>query len=192
MDADDYSLLSRFTWTRTPAGYAVTQSDVFGGKIVLMHRMIVAARKGEHVDHRDGNGLNNRKSNLRRCTVDQNVLNRRKSGDKKSPFKGVHQRRGSTLWFAVITFKNKAKYLGSFETEQLAAMAYDDAAAKLFGEFACFNFPDKVGTFKKPTYRCPHGIRCSIRRRAVTTCRKCYDEYHEWYELTVRKRKRQA
>jgi len=97
-------------------------------------------RKGMVVDHLDGNSLNNRKSNLRVCTVSQNHQNRRWTYGS-SRYKGVWWNKKMKKWVAGITLKRKYIFIGHFADEVAAAKAYDRKAAELFGEFAYLNFP---------------------------------------------------
>ena len=115
-----------------------------GGKIVRMHRLIIGAPDGLLVDHRDGNGLNNRRSNLRLATTAQNTRNSCGRGGA-SGFKGVYRAcNGSPSWVGSIKADGKRIHLGSFPTEAEAARAYDAAALRLFGEFARLNFPQEA------------------------------------------------
>lgn len=98
------------------------------------------------IDHKNGNGLDNRRSNLRFCTNAQNQHNQRKWGSRSgkplsSRYKGVSwHRRGH--WRAKIQAQGKRRYLGQFQSEEAAARAYDRAARELHGEFAVLNFSD--------------------------------------------------
>lgn len=93
------------------------------------------------VDHRDGNGLNNQRENLRLPTNQQNALNRRKFASASSKFKGVCWNYEATKWVAYITFSGQRIFLGYFPSETDAARAYDAAARTHFKDFACPNFP---------------------------------------------------
>jgi HNH endonuclease/AP2 domain len=87
------------------------------------------------IDHRDGDGTNNRWTNLRRATPSQNTANRRPQNNS-SGYKGVDLHRRLGRWRAVICKKGRRIYLGSFATPEAAHAAYAAAARKLFGEFA--------------------------------------------------------
>jgi len=122
--------------------YARARTRVGGRncKKVLMHRLIMNAQPTEDIDHHDGNGLNNRRRNLRPATVSQNLGNmRRLRSDGSSGFKGVHFVRKLGKWQARIQSQGKRVSLGCFATKELAAQAYDEAAKRIFGEFAATN-----------------------------------------------------
>ena len=98
----------------------------------------------QHVDHRDHNGLNNQRSNLRLASKGQNNRNARKRIDGlTSKYKGVHRKKKHKIkmWCARIQIDGVRKSLGYFTTEEEAAQDYDTAAVEFFGEFAFTNFP---------------------------------------------------
>jgi hypothetical protein len=105
-----------------------------------MHREIMNAQLGECVDHISRDGLDNRKSNLRICTVSQNGMNRRGKIGGTSKFKGVSSPSMTSKWVANIRVNGKNKCLGRFENNVDAAKAYDVAAKEYYGEFARTNF----------------------------------------------------
>lgn len=144
VDDRDYDFLSAFKWVaqkEEKTWYAAKRVWI-GNKwtLALMHRMILGFPKIE-VDHRDGNGLNNQRDNLRIATKGQNQHNRRLGKNNKSGFKGVYPRHGK--WFSQISCNNVQRHLGSFDRAEDAAKAYDAEAIKLFGEFARTNFTHK-------------------------------------------------
>lgn len=119
------------------------------GTKVLMHRVIferVIGRpleKYEFIDHIDGNGLNNKRYNLRLATSLQNHLN--KAGRGTSRFRGVSFNKKSDKWAVQIHFDDKSTYLGKYDSEITAAQVYDAAAREyLDSEFVKFNFPDQA------------------------------------------------
>lgn len=119
---------------------AIRRKQTYAGtninrKFVYMHSVLAKA-KGQHVDHRNGNGLDNRDGNLRPCTVGQNLQNR--NCRPASGFKGVYKIYGDRFQ-ARICVGAKHHYLGSFDDACDAARAYDAAAVRLHGEFAKTN-----------------------------------------------------
>lgn len=114
-----------------------------------LHRMILNAPSGMQVDHINGDTFDNRRANLRVCTISQNQLNRRKSSGKSSIYKGVSWRKNIGKWEAYITIDGIQKNLGCYIEEIEAARAYDTAATKHFGVFANLNFPN-LAVFKEP------------------------------------------
>ena len=104
-----------------------------------MYREIVGAGSGQVVDHKDGDGLNNTRENLRVCSRSDNEHNRRIDTKNSSGFKGVYFNKPMKKWMARISINNKRMYLGCYDNKVDAARAYDKAAKKHFGEFARLN-----------------------------------------------------
>lgn len=112
---------------------------------VLMHRQILGAQPGEDVDHRNSDGLDNQRANIRRCTRTQNNANARKRPGTSSRFKGVCKR--GCKWEARINIAGKRWGLGRFDDEFDAALAYNVAALDEWHEFALLNvIPDMPET----------------------------------------------
>lgn len=111
-------------------------------KELHMHRLIMKAKMNELVDHKDFNGLNNQKENLRLCTKAQNNIHSGPKITNVSGYKGVikdARNKNNIRWRAQITIDYKAIHLGSFSTKEEAAKAYNKAAYDAFGEFAYLN-----------------------------------------------------
>jgi hypothetical protein len=140
VDDEDFQFLSSFKWCvairRNGKAYAQCGTN---GK--LMHRLIMNPPPGMQVDHINGNSLDNRRSNLRPCTLPENCRNKRKAKNKLGRFKGTCWRSQKRKSQAVIWHNNKQHHLGMFSTEEEAARVYDAEAIRLFGPFACTNFP---------------------------------------------------
>ena len=146
VDAADYEWLSQWKWSletnHSGNKYAMRMEGKRGNqKHVSMHRVIMGAHPGEEIDHIDGDGLNNRRGNLRKCTHTQNQYNQRKTRGL-SKYKGVTFNKGKGRWMAQIRIGVKFKFLGYWNSEKDAAAAYDDAAKFLHGEFAALNFTE--------------------------------------------------
>jgi len=148
VDDEDFEWLNRHKWTYLPSthtGYAhrrVYQKREYI-KDILMHRVILNAPPGMQTDHRNMNGLDNRRVNLRMCTNSQNHMNTRKRSNCVSIYKGVSWHKLAGKWRAQIKANNRRKHLGLFNSEEEAALAYDIAALKFFSEFARLNNPPK-------------------------------------------------
>jgi len=99
------------------------------------------SKDGEFVDHRNCEPLDNRKSNLRFATRSENMCNRRKRKKATSRFLGVAYCKAEGKWQSVIAHNKKRTWLGRFDSEIEAALAHDEAAKRLHGEFARLNFP---------------------------------------------------
>ncbi len=146
VDDQDYEELSRHKWSAFKSGKTWYARRGFGPrshqKQVYMHQQILNPPPGLQCDHINGDGLDNRRCNLRVCTQSQNQHNRRLQGGT-SEFKGVHWYKAQNKWRAKITHNGKRYHLGAFPDETDAARAYDNAAREFFGKFARPNFPNE-------------------------------------------------
>lgn len=147
LDAADVPIVAGRNWYAlvTPYGHAYGMAaEVRDGKSTsfLMHRVIMAASPGEEVDHIDGDGLNNRRSNLRLCSHQQNMANQVTHRHNRLGLKGAQKHRGR--YRATITFCGKKHNLGAYPTAEEAAAAYRGAAMALNGEYAKKDRPDPI------------------------------------------------
>jgi len=148
VDDSDFERLSRHKWyahkNRPHATwYAKRNITVGTGKqrIVSMHREILGLEFGNETqgDHRDGNGLNNQRYNLRYASATQNKRNTHGQARRYSQFKGVCRTKESKPWIAHIRVDGVRHHIGYFYTEEAAALAYNEVAKISFGEFARLN-----------------------------------------------------
>lgn len=150
VDPADVHLISDRSWyargTQTPSGpRSVYARNARGGVLVLMHKLILP---GDHqVDHISGDGLDNRRANLRACSAAENSRNKRLCWNSTTGFKGVSRRYGR--FQASIKKLDQQFHLGMFDTAEDAARARDAAAIELFGEFAKLNFPHPIQSEKE-------------------------------------------
>lgn len=144
VDDQDYEELSKYKWFAQRNGYTFygvrTQRVVGETHTVAMHREILSTPKDMQTDHINGNGLDNRRSNLRICTRSQNAMNRRAL---RGLYKGMGWDKREGGWRTAIQVKGKLLYLGHYFCLVKAAKVYDIAARKYYGEFARVNFPRK-------------------------------------------------
>ena len=143
----DYYSLRRYKWyaeRKLHTWYAKRKQTMTNGKQchVWMHRVILNLKRGDtrQGDHRNGNGLDNRRCNLRIATHAQNTYNSRKHRNTHNPYIGVFRNSTNSSWVAVIRHNKSPIYLGSFSDSIDAAKAYDKQAKKLRGKFAKLNF----------------------------------------------------
>jgi len=144
VDDEDFEIVSKFKWSlahRKGNDYAYrTVIGANGSRSIQLMHTFLMGRLG--VDHKNGNGLDNRRENLRGCTPSQNAGNMRKSRKSTSSmFKGVYWSKHKGKWHSSIKVNYIKMHLGYFDNEVQAALAYDKAARIVFGVFAAINFP---------------------------------------------------
>lgn len=135
IDVDDFYSLPKNLWhTKTSNGLSYAATWV-KNQPQYLHRLIMNASNGMVCDHVNGNTMDNRKSNLRICTVLESNRNR---GSNKNVYKGI-KKMAASIWQARIFVNRKNINLGVFENEDLAVIAYNNAALEHFGKFARLN-----------------------------------------------------
>lgn len=139
IDKDDYCLVEKKKWCCVYRGKAKTPCAMASPSkrmpYCYLHRAIMKPPSDMVVDHINGDGLDNRRCNLRICTQSQNTMNRHQ--EKK--WKGISYRKDNQIWRAYIQINKKMLGLGHYNKALDAATAYNIAAIKYFGEFACLN-----------------------------------------------------
>jgi hypothetical protein len=155
VDDGDYESLKDFKWQSAirkrrdgsvciyaKRAYAVPLNEG-GYKIftVFMHRQITGAPSGKQVDHWDGDGLNNRRINLRIATSSQQQANKTGKTNGITRFKGVRVSRSNRSWVASITVNGVYRHIGTFRKDYNAATAYNFVAYEAWGDFALMNTP---------------------------------------------------
>lgn len=142
VDDEDYDWLSQWTWIADPGASKATMYAKRPGQStswVQMHVVIMDPPVGMTVDHRNFNGLDNQRSNLRLATRSQQAMNRLLRADNTSGYKGVTWDAERGKWRARIMVEGKSTTVGRYREILDAVRAYDDAARELFGEFAVLN-----------------------------------------------------
>ena len=141
VDNADFKFLNQYRWCILKSGnqlYARHSLPRINGKNkhILMHVLILDTPKGMDTDHKDGNGLNNQRKNLRICTRSENQRNRGVQKGNIAGIKGVSLHRHNKKWTAQICLNKKKVYLGSFDTKEKAGDAYRRVCIKYHGEYA--------------------------------------------------------
>jgi len=144
VDAADYAWLNQWKWYYHKLGYAVRSVwEEHKKGLLYMHRVILNAPPDMQTDHRNMEGLDNRRCNLRLCTSSQNKMNKRKRAGCSSRYKGVCWFPRDHKWKGYIEVNGRTRNLGYFDDELDAARAYDVAARQHFREFARLNLAEE-------------------------------------------------
>lgn len=137
-DAADYAVVSRQRNWCIMKGYpSYTDNLRTPRRTVKLHQLLMPGH--DLVDHRNGDKLDNRRNNLRAASIQQNSFNRASAKGSSSRFKGVTWDRSRGKWMAAIQINGRTKTLGRFLDEEMAALAYNEAAKVAHGEFARLN-----------------------------------------------------
>lgn len=137
VDDDKFDEINKHKWY-CHHGYAIRKEGEATPQINMEHVVFGHVTK---LDHNDGNRLNNQLWNLRPVTHSVNIQKAKLRSTNTSGFRGVNFHKATGKWIARITKDNIRLDLGSFSTAEEAAKVYDEAAFKLFGALAAFNFP---------------------------------------------------
>lgn len=135
-EGDLERVISYGTWWASERPWGVYAYTKVGKSTLYLHRLIIAAPHGAHVDHVNGDGLDNRRANLRFASQSENCANRN-AKPTTIGFRGVYRK--NSRYCARIWVRGTGRYLGTFDTPEEAADAYDQAAEAAFGAFARLN-----------------------------------------------------
>jgi hypothetical protein len=141
-DDDDYPIINKHNWYISKSRstfYARTNRYENGLETTIRMHMMLMGFPDSRIDHINGNGLDNRKQNLRLCTNSQNCLNKDKRKDNTTGYKGVWFHKKNNKFICSTTINGKVFYGGSFQTVQEAAKRYNELALIHHGEFAKLN-----------------------------------------------------
>jgi hypothetical protein len=149
IDDADHAWLSQWKWSAigSPGSYYAARRASGSREMIYMHKVILGISGRERGDHCNRNPLDNQRGNLRCCNKSQDSMNRRVSKTPKGCRGTYIKSKGK--WRALICVEGRSRYLGTFDTREKAALAYDAAARRFHGEFAVLNFPAR----KRPVDR---------------------------------------
>lgn len=140
LDDGDFNVFSKFKWQAHSHGltFCATRSirTETGRKTLYLHREIMKPKDEDEIDHKDLDGLNNQRSNLRLCSFSENMKNRRRQKSNTSGFKGVSWWNSQNKWTARVTVNGKRLFLGYFDCPKKAYERYCEEARRVHGEFA--------------------------------------------------------
>lgn len=141
VDKRDLQILNSHNWkvAKYKSGIKYLYCYI-NGKITLFQHLLINRKEKRCIDHVNGNGLDNRRNNLRACTYSENMMNKVKYKNNKSGYKGVYKVSGRNRWRSSLTVSGKKIEVGTFNTAVEAARAYDITAKLFFGEFSKLNF----------------------------------------------------
>jgi hypothetical protein len=139
VDDSLYDELNKYKW----CAHKMRNKTVYATRLVRLHHLVIGfPPPGFVVDHINGNGLDNRRENLRFVSNQNNIRNQGMNKNNTSGYRGVSWHKGKQRWEAKIRVNNARLSLGRYKTAEEAAHAYDKAAKEYFKEFAKLNFPE--------------------------------------------------
>lgn len=143
VDEEDFDQLNLYKWyasKRSNGGYVAMRDERKRGvyhRHIYMHREIMKTPSDQMTDHRNGDGLNNQKCNLRNCSRKENQRNKRRmSSLNSSGVRGIFWEKSCNRWRAQISIDNKNKHLGVFKSKEDAQAVYIEASKSIYGEFS--------------------------------------------------------
>ena len=142
IDSEDLPAVSRYTWFRGKRGYPIAHTSRRSAnphKTFPLHRFLMNPQEGYDVDHISGDKMDNRRSNLRICTHQENMFNQALRSNNTTGFYGVSKNKKTGNFEAYLHIDGKKKYLGTFMSAAKAAEKRDEAAKHYFGEYARLN-----------------------------------------------------
>lgn len=132
----DAQRVANHGWCLAERGYMLASIN---NKVVTLHQFLLGFRPNMYIDHIDGNRLNNTRANLRWATPMQSAWNQDISSRNTTGYKGVHWNKRARKWQAHIRCNNKWRTIGFYDSREQAALAYNEEAKRLFGDYACIN-----------------------------------------------------
>ena len=140
VDDEDFERLSQLKWYAAKKRQTFYAQREHSNTCLKMHRFILGVcDRAVLVDHKNGNGLDNRRENLRLCSNAENTRNRLGTPNTSSKYKGVSWCNNTMKWKAQIRKNGVLFYLGVFQKEADAAFAYNKKSSEIFGEFSKLN-----------------------------------------------------
>lgn len=136
VDDEDFESVSKFYWSVNKSRDTLYVVGRVNGVRIKLHHFIMGTKDIDHINH---NTLDNRRSNLRKATRHQNVINRRSMKNGTSKFKGVHWYKATEKWQSQVQINGKKTHIGFFDSEVEAAKAYNEKAKEFHGNFAFIN-----------------------------------------------------
>ena len=142
VDSEDFEWLNQWKWHAGKGGKYAARKIYPSERVIYMHRLLMNTPENMETDHVNGNGLDNRKKNLRVCTGAENRMNHKLLSTNKSGFNGVSWNKDIRKWSVCISVKAKTIHGGEFKDIIEAAKKYNELAKKYFGKYARYN---KIG-----------------------------------------------
>ena len=142
IDLSDLALVAGYKWSAFETRGLRYANTKYNGKTIYMHRLILDAKKGEYVDHINGNGLDNRQENLRITSQGVNLANAKAFSNNTSGYRGVIWFRAG--WRAQVKHKGQPLQSGKRPNREDAALLRDELARRIWGKHIYLNFPDQI------------------------------------------------